>query len=515
MTPFFRLTSLCLVAALGTGCASNTKFDAKQVNGRPTPAPLLYANLMETEDGWRFVDIARNACSEARLCVELGRYELSVVDIPQKMCFRGFMGLTSGDCDMQMHSSEVRGGSYVLGPLVIWWVTPILLLPGIFAPENLDRWVLPVFSDQKFDWDKYMSAVNEAKSAENYDHRFAAIHQKYQNLHANLTRSLPENAERSADEYGKASQELLSRRSSELKQEVAQKVAIRIQDHSGLLSSQAVESEVRGALTANVHLPSPNLKRTELQAYTGNEDVRGGLFPASSLDQLEQRLNQQQSVVTTRQQNNDRIEATNQQLESADRIENERRWKAYQSALQNGKALASLQVGTYGGVMSGVNHRLILPDTLSIQHGAVSGDPLIVAIDSVNFNDVIPARYSNSNGDLQLELKDEHIRFTNRTNRYITIDALSLYYNDEILTVGGEGFQGYRELPPNSEASVSLSAFDLNRLSDDFFDMTKAKAQAQTVKFGFAAKYRNTDMVVAKTLFRQDTLSLYSLIKDR
>lgn len=513
MTPFFRLTSLCLVAALGTGCASNTTFDSKTVNGQALSPPSLYASLAKTEDGWRFEGIDQKG--QGSLTVELGSYRLNSVKNKNEdgKCARGLFGLTSGDCIAGLHSFKPSGLNVIYAPF--HWPIGLLAYSFLFMKPDSDLFLFPISGDQTFDWDKYMSAVNEAKSAENYDQRFAAIHQKYQNLHTDLNRPMPENVARSADEYLKAAQELLSKRSPEAKQDVEQKVAIRVQDHSGLLSPQAVESEVRGALTAIVNLPSPNFKRAELQAYIGSEDVRDNLFPAPSLDQLEQRINQQQSVVTTRQQNNDRIEAANKQLESADRIENERRWKAYQSALQNGKALASLQVGTYGGVMSGANHRLILPDTLSIQHGVVSGDPVVVTIDSVSFNDVIPARYSNSNDDLKIELQDRSIRFTNRTNRYITIDALSLYYNDEILTVGGEGFQGFRELPPNSEASVSLSAFDLNGLSDDFFDMTKAKAQAQTVKFGFAAKYRNTDMVVAKTLFRQDTLSLYSLIKDR
>ncbi|MBK8973509.1 MAG: hypothetical protein IPM37_19975 [Hahellaceae bacterium] len=73
----------------------------------------------------------------------------------------------------------------------------------------------------------------------------------------------------------------------------------------------------------------------------------------------------------------------------------------------------------------------------------------------------------------------------------------------------------YVELAPGTTSStITLDDFSLEKLSDDYRDMTRAKAEGMSVEFGFAVKYRITESDSLRTLFKQNTYSLLSVLED-
>ena len=125
---------------------------------------------------------------------------------------------------------------------------------------------------------------------------------------------------------------------------------------------------------------------------------------------------------------------------------------------------------------------------------------------------MLPSSYVNKGRDIEVILEGKSLSITNLTGKYITLDAVSLYHDQNVLTKGGSAFQNYIELAPGSITTLSLNEFDLSGLKTSYQGLTKEKAKKTEVQFGFAVKYRITDENTPKTLYEKKSYNLYKLL---
>ncbi|CAH6938117.1 conserved hypothetical protein [Vibrio chagasii] len=95
-----------------------------------------------------------------------------------------------------------------------------------------------------------------------------------------------------------------------------------------------------------------------------------------------------------------------------------------------------------------------------------------------------------SNKSLDVEFLNGDIKINNKTNSYIDINTLTLYFGDEVDTK----IVGEIELPPNSIYTVdTIKSFENFLGSYEVNETHKNQKQTKTVEFGFAVKYRSAD----------------------
>lgn len=71
--------------------------------------------------------------------------------------------------------------------------------------------------------------------------------------------------------------------------------------------------------------------------------------------------------------------------------------------------------------------------------GFVSKPLIAFTITGRDFENVMPRIYSSYDSNIGIELKNNLVRIHNRTNKYVSIEAISLYFNDKALTQSKAG----------------------------------------------------------------------------
>jgi hypothetical protein len=168
-----------------------------------------------------------------------------------------------------------------------------------------------------------------------------------------------------------------------------------------------------------------------------------------------------------------------------------------------------LQSDTFNGKT--LYYNLLTKDSISSKSKKLD---VTYEITHVDYTDVYPL-YKNQNKELSISLnpKSQVITYLNLTEKYIQIKSVDLYYNNAIFRLNDSNKATYStELSPDSFANLKLSQYiDKSK----FENITKKKALAKQVKFGFSVKYTIGDSTKNKTLYKQHKMSLYSLIKNR
>ena len=133
---------------------------------------------------------------------------------------------------------------------------------------------------------------------------------------------------------------------------------------------------------------------------------------------------------------------------------------------------------------------------------------------AMEYDNVYPA-YKNKNSELAISFnpKTKVLTYENLTAKYIQLNSINLYYNNDIYTVTDNQNKNYStELSP--EAFKNLKITQVIKEST-YKNITKKKALAKKIVFGFSVKYTVGDSSKNKTLYKRDKTNLYSLIKDR
>ncbi|MGD0281849.1 MAG: hypothetical protein ABSB95_05760 [Dissulfurispiraceae bacterium] len=139
----------------------------------------------------------------------------------------------------------------------------------------------------------------------------------------------------------------------------------------------------------------------------------------------------------------------------------------------------------------------------------------IITIKAKNFTEVYP-QYSNQDKSLRVEFDRGKLWLTNKTDNFLQIKSISVYYNGEIsgLKLGDTAI----ELPPQATRKEPLLIDTL--ASNDVkvqasYHVSKESAMTAKILFGFAIKYMVVEQNIDKTLFKQKTYNLYDVISKK
>jgi len=158
-----------------------------------------------------------------------------------------------------------------------------------------------------------------------------------------------------------------------------------------------------------------------------------------------------------------------------------------------------------------VYYKLLSKDKIKSKAKKLDVTYKIIAMD---YDNVYPA-YKNKNSELSISFnpKTQVLTYENLTTKYIQINSINLYYNDIIYTITDNQNRNYStELSPEAFKSLGITQLIAN---SSFKNITKKKALAKKITFGFSVKYTVGDSSRNKTLYKRDKTNLYSLIKNR
>lgn len=136
-----------------------------------------------------------------------------------------------------------------------------------------------------------------------------------------------------------------------------------------------------------------------------------------------------------------------------------------------------------------------------------------IIIEKIDYKEIYPS-FKNSNSDISISFNPETkaMKLSNKTNKFIQVNSVSLYYGDSIYTISDNKNSNYStELSPESFKTFIISQ---GIVESEYKEVTKRKALDTNMSFGFAVKYTVGDNSRNKTLYRLDKANLYNLIKN-
>lgn len=509
-----KLAISLLTASLLSGCASS-KFEPEAVkieNYAETSGYKLGAELVEADAGWRFERI-----TDSSYGVTLGSFDYSG-NTSNDVCYRGVLGAMEGECkeyDLEFSKNTPSVGNIIIGP-IIWGVgalaAPFALLAGDF--EKAGECFLPIFVFQEFDWDEYSDAINEAKSAENYDERYPELYKKYVDLHRRESFT-PAPYSTNIGSLTQRSKKLRSGSTHSLQQALITQLPVKITDLSGLANVKQIQNQLKQTLLASVDMQAiPKYYEPYRIKYNNENDALRELFPAKNLDDLERRIAQTTKDLASLRVINKDIDLKNNRAVADANTKNNAQFKQYQAALAKQNTEFTVEVTSRTrNLLRDFQYRLDTPKNVQIKQGQLPKKAVVnLTIKSRDYADILPDSYRNKNKDLEAHLEGRVLVITNKTGKYITVDAFSLYHNNDVLTRGGENFQNFSELAPDTVTRIPLRHFNLDGLSKNYYGLTKQNAQHTTIQYGFAIKYRITELKAPRTLYKKSNYNLYKLI---
>jgi len=139
-----------------------------------------------------------------------------------------------------------------------------------------------------------------------------------------------------------------------------------------------------------------------------------------------------------------------------------------------------------------------------------------ITIISKSFKNIYPV-YANEDAAIRMEFDgNDEIRFINKTNNFIQIKSISIYYNDEIST---SNLSTPIELPPRAitKEYLSVNKYVLSNVKKftNYKDMTRDNAANRLISFGFAIKYKLSDQNIDKSLYKQNNYNLLQVLQSK
>ncbi|MAL98041.1 MAG: hypothetical protein CL583_06280 [Alteromonadaceae bacterium] len=456
-----------LIMAL-TGCSSVSLQN-------PVEAELqqpLYADLQQSESGWNFTALSTDVTSFGGVPVNLATGE-PIMDRENYDCSTWmWSAYHSDDIIKPCAKGTFRGAKMTNGTV------PYYVVSGVFTMGiSMVLGVAPMESGVL--WDEYNAALAEAygnsglsaSSLAGISGKFAAMENLREESESACAR-IPQLRDAHLEAYeGKYLPDLASH--------------IRIQDRSGFLDRYG-DVNPANWVSGTVQLPH----HSEFMAGCAYTDVKPNV-PADTgqanaiLDQLLAKEEQRLLTLRENEQRYDRLLAAGGELEIRCRPEGRDNGMVYSSSCT--------QIVKFH------------------QDGYFSKPDLPFTITGRDFNNVMPSAYKAEDENVEIELSGTLVKVHNRTGKYISVDAVTLYYENVALTNSKSGSTLY-ELAPGTYQSFHLSSFRLNDLPNDFAGMTVGQVNARTIDFALSAKYRVTEIDYPRTLHRKQTYKLASLL---
>ena len=258
-------------------------------------------------------------------------------------------------------------------------------------------------------------------------------------------------------------------------------------------------------LTSNVTFVENKLDKKSISAHGYYGRQVASAFPCKSTTQCI--FNMKESIQAINKKS--LIDMKNLQTSSSEIISD------YQKTLQ--KQSKYLKTNYKKGLQSDIfndktiHYKIITKDSLNAHTKKLNVTYKIIDMD---YKDVYPS-FKNSDKELSIHFdpKSKTITFANKTSRYLQIKSIDMYYNNRIYRINASNAKTYSsELSPEAFEKMKINQKIPNAI---FNNITKKKALATKIKFGFSVKYTLGDSTKNKTLYRQDKMSLFSLIKNK
>lgn len=162
----------------------------------------------------------------------------------------------------------------------------------------------------------------------------------------------------------------------------------------------------------------------------------------------------------------------------------------------------------------GFNYKINCPNSMNIKNNRVNGK-VTVNINSKDLHRVFINEYTSNDKIITQTLNGGLINIINNSNSFISIDSISIYYNDSISSKKNLSI----ELSPESKLTkinqLSINDFYINWEELTFRNVDKNMALKKQLEFGFAIKYRVVNTNKEHTLYTKKKLSLYDYMKGR
>lgn len=486
------------LAAMSSGCSTlatpEKLSEAARVKGTPAQ-PVLYANLGQDGDGrWRLMGI--NATGGG---VRLNDFTVTLP--PSQHVSRGALGMLAPVNRLSekqplperpLHGFRASPVTALVTPFMLLALpsVPIYLIGGEFRLAGNST--LPIYGKYGPSQSLYRKALVEAKTTDGFEQRLPALVERYGKLLARRNNLLEDTAAFERKLRG-AREAALEQWRQGAEAAAWRQVRISVVNTSGWpapLSQEQLKDTLRLAV-ANRPWSPPDLSQP------GH-----GIFPATTLAEFEQSLAAAES------------DLPNLGRAVAGKMASYASYDAgFRHALESGDAEIRLEDKGVRKYLGQWRYSFDYPRAIELKGGALSGVACYcVTLEAREFSGVVPASFRAEDKSLSAVWTSSGIQITNKTNNYLTVDAVTVYYEGDAETRGGEKFANYQELAPGTSVTVAspFSARDARS-----FTVTRDEAARQTLRFGLALKYRVTGDSTPRSLSRREDLPLLPLLSAR
>ncbi|WP_297483621.1 hypothetical protein [Sulfurimonas sp.] len=279
------------------------------------------------------------------------------------------------------------------------------------------------------------------------------------------------------------------------------KVKVNIQDRSGFYHNEQLDT-----LTSIEHKALEKHPVDFTKSYVSLVD---NSFPCTANDDCFQKLSSSKEKIETDFQTS--IKEIKQKRKADAK-------KAYETYLTKQTNKISI-ISDYNEHQATIKHKTLfyhlkqMPQEINSDTKSITATYEIVA---ASFKDVFPKYYnSDKNIKVVFEPETQTIVLTNKTNQFIEIGSISLYYDGAIYKIANDRTQNFTsELSPN--AVVRFNALTLwNSIKEATFNrVTVSSTRNKSLKFGLAIKYATLQPSQNHTIYKEDTHNLAKFLKQ-
>lgn len=438
-----KLATLTLAIAL-SGCSTHHQ---KNLHTLQLDQPV-YGNLQRDDQGWFFANISRTSKAQPKgYVVNLNTGKPIGVDTGTYKCYSMFWSAYKGknpckrgefrNADMNLLTAPgyLIGGAFTFG--LIW-------LAGAAPLES------------NFHWDDYEDALDQAYSRSDLTKSdFQAAADKLSSI-SEANQQISATCGQISTNY----HDTQNRYQRSFKQQALNN--IRSIDASGLLPTQPKnwESYVTTEVTINDHSPLTKLcNKFQYPVTKITANKKGVTY-------LQEKLN-----------------AVNKyQQRARDFVLRKKR------AFSDGSFAINCPSSTFKG-KGKLEHYYVkasCPKSIPIKDGKLAYKPkLKFTVTGRDFLKAMPKVYHSNDKNLHIQQLGRTVKLTNKSDKYLAIEKLSLYFNSKIST-----FDANYSMPPHSVKTININAFDENYLNNSFFNVTRQQAKNTIVNYGISALYK-------------------------
>ncbi len=159
---------------------------------------------------------------------------------------------------------------------------------------------------------------------------------------------------------------------------------------------------------------------------------------------------------------------------------------------------------------AGYSFVLECPATVAIPANGAAVVPVTMTILSRDFDNLYPT-FEISDENLAVAITGSDAKFQNLTDKYLAINAQTIYYNSQVQTRTKR-----IDLAPGVGTTLAIDEFVTPgiRIESTYRQMTPDKAERASFRFGFAARYRLAGAADEITLYKLDTFNVGCVISN-